>query len=98
MAKVVLFLLSLWVRSDLWPYQPCLKVFSVLPMYVFVVVPDVTVALYITASCRQWPSRGHSAGFWQLHAGLLGVLVLLFLFWIFVLWPEMIAPMLAVVR
>ena len=44
-AKVVLFLFSLWVKSDLWPYQRCLNVFSVLPMYVFVVVPDVTVAL-----------------------------------------------------
>ena len=83
--------------SDLWLYHLCLKVCSVLPMYVFVVLLVVTAALYMTACCRQLPSRGHSDGLWQLHLFLFVVLSLFLLASIFLLWPDIIVPMLGVV-
>ena len=56
--------------SDLWALYLCLKVFSVLPMYVLVIALlfacVVTVALYTTAFCKHLPCTGHSWGFLQL--------------------------------
>ena len=90
---MVLFLFSLCDMSDLWPYQRCLKVCSVLPMYVFVVLFVVIVALYTTASCKQFPSRGHSVCLWQLHVLLFVVVALFLLARIFLLCPDIIVPM-----
>ena len=69
------FLCLAWRNDAVWFLYLVLKLFSVSPMYVSVVLLSlrVTVAWRITDDCRQFPSGGHVFFCRQLHVLLLSM-------------------------